>query len=90
LRQKAQEKAFAVDSIHQSADVQLEGQTAPEAIGSQWGLKPTKTWVPGPGGDSRDTPVPSGQADAEAKLKAQYEKFAVDSIHQNADAQVSN
>jgi hypothetical protein len=59
------------------------------AIGSQWGLKPTRTWVNGVGGDTsavragtRDSVVvPSGQEDAEKAYKEQWEHFAVDSIH---------
>ena len=93
---KDQWEHFAVDSIHQSADVQLDEQVEknyyggnPESIGSQWGLKPTQTWVPGVGGDTRAVVVvPSGQEDAEKAYKEQYEHFAVDSIHQSADVQL--
>ena len=42
---KAQWEHFAVDNIHQSADVQLDQETepfgSPSTIGSSWGLKPT-------------------------------------------------
>jgi len=45
-------------------------------------LTPTKTWVNGVGGDTRAVVVvPSGQEDAELRQKAQWENFAVDSIH---------
>ena len=38
----------------------------PATIGSQWGLKPTKTYVNGVGGDTRAVVVvPSGQEAAE-------------------------
>ena len=91
-RYKAQYENFAVDSIHQNVDVQVGEEAVPlDTIGSQWGLKPTKTWVNGVGGDTRaNVVVPSGQEDAEARQKAQFEHFAVDSVHQNADAQINH
>ena len=84
---KDQFERFSVDSIHQNADAQISrsslAQTYPEeAVGSQWGLKPTKTYVPGVGGDTRTVVVvPSGQEDAEKHYKDQYERFSVDSVH---------
>ena len=52
-RQRKQFESFAVDSIHQNGDLaQVETMGVPvSTIGSQWGLKPTQTWIPGPGGD---------------------------------------
>ena len=87
-------KYFAALALVATAQaVKLEGYTTTyphDAIGTQWGLKPTKTWVNGVGGDTRAVVVvPSGQEDAEKAYKEQYEHFAVDSIHQSADVQLS-
>ena len=55
-------------------------------IGARWGLKPTKTWIPGPStGNDKDL------AEAVARQQAQEWHMAVDSIHQNGDfAQVAS
>jgi hypothetical protein len=47
-----------------------DGVYAPYVTNAQTGggpFSPVITWVPGPGGDTRDTPKPSGQGDAEAR-----------------------
>ena len=76
---------YSIALIATAQAVKLEkysDATPVEAIGTQWGLHPTKTWVNGVGGDTRAVVVvPSGQEDAEAAYKAQWEHFAVDSIH---------
>jgi hypothetical protein len=71
----------ATSAVKLSSDKYYYGNDE-STIGTQWGLKPTKTYVNGVGGDTRAVVVvPSGQEDAEAAYKAQYEHFAVDSIH---------
>ena len=66
-----------------------------DQIGSRWGLKPTKTWIPGPRGGviyHPDSKNPAQDfADAVARQEKQERSFAVDSIHQNGDlAQVES
>ena len=68
--------------------------TPHQNIGSRWGLKPTKTWMAGPGGriyhPSSKDPA-QDYADAVARQEKQERSFAVDSIHQNGDfAQVAS
>ena len=84
--------SVAIALIASAQAIQIEKYTSTyptESIGTQWGLHPTKTWVNGVGGDTRAVVVvPSGQEDAEKAYKAQWEHFAVDSIHQSADVQL--
>ena len=93
-RQRVQEESFAVDSIHQNGDfAQVNTMDPTEAIGSQWGLKPTQTWIPGPGGDSMWNHQVKGGDDfaaAEERQKKAHAARSVDSIHQNIDAQVQS
>ena len=81
-RQRKQFESFAVDSIHQNGDFsQIESMGVPvETVGSQWGLKPTQTWIPGPGGDK-------DQQEAEADQKKATMARSIDSVVPNVVAQ---
>ena len=78
-------KAIAFLAVTQAVSLSNEGyiKTRPhDTIGSRWGLKPTKTWIDGPG-TKYD---PKGDfAKAIDFQRDQEWHFAVDSIHQNAD-----
>ena len=84
-RQEKQERSFAVDSIHQNGDfAQVGSMDVPvNTVGSQWGLKPTQTWIPGPGGDV-------DQQDAEARQKRDTLSRSVDSVVPNVVAQMKH
>ena len=90
-RQRVQEESFAVDSIHQNGDfAQVHSMDVPtDEVGSQWGLKPTQTWIPGPGGESNTVPR-DGFSEAEARQKKAFLGRSVDSVHQNIDAQIKS
>ena len=84
-RQEKQERSFAVDSIHQNGDfAQVGTMGVPvDTVGSQWGLKPTQTWIPGPGGDA-------DQQEAEARNKRDTLSRSVDSVVPNVVAQMKH
>ena len=72
-------KAFALLAVTQAVALTQDGYIKTRdvtTIGSRWGLKPTKTWIPGPGMGS--DPL---MAEAEARQQAQEWHMAVDSIH---------
>ena len=95
-------KVFALIAAAQAIAISYDGHgyttnKPVEQIGSRWGLKPTKTWIPGPGTayDPRKTYNKKDQNDMFAKVveeqRLQEKRFAVDSIHQNGDlAQVTD
>ena len=83
-RQKDQEWHMAVDSIHQNGDfaqVASEGAVDPLTVGTQWGLKPTQTWIAGPGPASD-----IHQQEAEERQKKAEGFRSVDSIFQGGVA----
>ena len=68
---------MAVDSIHQNGDfTQVSNdEVDPTTVGSAWGLKPTQTWIPGPGPASDKDLV-----EAEERQKKAYMARSVSSI----------
>ena len=65
-RQKAQTNHFGVPTVHQQIDAQV----------GVWPDQPTQTWVNGPGYGGNDKDL----TEAEARQKAQFEKFGVPSV----------
>ena len=96
-RQRKQFESFSVDSVTPNADFsQTASMDVPEeSVGSQWGLKPTQTWIPGPGGKINAKPGtvddPEGEfAAAEARQKRDTLSRSVDSVVPNVVAQMKH